>query len=66
MLGTVLTIAIPALVFGYGIWLAVRMIRHRNRGGCCSGCGSCPYAGDCSSTAACRLNTPKEKGDSAE
>ena len=51
MIGIMLSIVIPAVVIGYGVWLAVRMVRNRNRKGCgYGGCGSCPYAGSCQST----------------
>jgi len=56
MLGYTLTIVIPVVVFGYGIWLAVRMIKNRKKGGsCCGGCAGCPYAGNCSSPDDCRV-----------
>ena len=67
MLGTTLSIVIPAVVIGYGIWLAVRMIRNRKKGGCGGGCANCPYAGGCRSVEDCRLpqkekkQTPPEK-----
>ena len=49
MLGVTLSIVIPAVLIAYGVWLAVRMIRNRKRGcGYSGGCGSCPYAGNCS------------------
>ena len=46
MFGFTLSIVIPVVVFGYGVWLAVRMIRNRKKGGC-NGCAGCPYAGQC-------------------
>lgn len=57
MLGVTLSIVIPAVLFAYGVWLAVRMIRNRKKGvGCSGGCGSCPYAGNCS------MEPPRPKG----
>ncbi len=48
MLGTILSIVLPVVVIGYGVWLAIRLIRNRKKGvGCSGGCGSCPYAGRC-------------------
>ena len=48
MLGTWLSILIPLVLLGFGIWLAVRMIRNRKKGVTCSGgCSGCPYAGSC-------------------
>jgi hypothetical protein len=68
MLGTTLTILIPAVVIAYGVWLAVRLIRNRKKGGCCGGgCAGCPYAGGCRSTESCRLNEDmKKKRDAGE
>lgn len=66
MLGMTLSIVIPAVVFGYGIWLAVRLIRNRKKGGYCGGCASCPYAGSCHSTEDCRVNAEKGKNEKAE
>lgn len=49
MLGITLSIVIPVVLIGYGIWLAARMVRNRKKGtGCAGGCSCCPYAGDCS------------------
>ena len=56
MLGTTLSIVIPVAVIGYGVWLAVRMIKNRRRGGACGSCAGCPYAGGCRSADACRLS----------
>ncbi len=62
MLGTTLSIVIPAVVFAYGVWLAVRLIRNRKKGGSCGGgCAGCPYAGSCHSVSDCRLEQKKEK-----
>ena len=61
MLGITLSIVIPVVLIGYGIWLAVRMIRNRKKGGsCCGGCAGCPYAGNCHSTDDCRIKEEKE------
>ena len=55
MFGFTLSIVIPVVVFGYGIWLAVRMIKNRKKGGsCCGGCAGCPYAGSCHSPEDCQ------------
>ena len=54
MLGTTLSILIPAVVIAYGVWLAVRMIRNRSTGKC-GNCAGCPYAGGCHSVRDCRL-----------
>jgi len=61
MWGITLSIVIPAVVIGYGIWLAVRLIRDRKKGDG-GGCAGCPYAGSCHGTEDCRLTeTEKEK-----
>jgi hypothetical protein len=62
MLGTTLSIVIPVVVFAYGVWLAVRLIRNRKKGGGCGGgCAGCPYAGSCHSAADCRLDEKNKK-----
>ena len=47
MLGTVLSVVIPLVVVGYGVFLAVRLWRNRKRGHGCSGCAGCPWASEC-------------------
>lgn len=62
MLGTTLSIVIPLVLIGYGVWLAVKLIRNRKKGGGCGGgCAGCPYAGSCHSTEECKLNDPDQK-----
>ncbi len=62
MLGTTLSIVIPVVVVAYGVWLAVRLIRNRKKGGCCGGgCAGCPYAGGCHGTEDCRLEDEARK-----
>lgn len=63
MWGLTLSIVIPVVLIGYGVYLAVRMIRNRKRGGCCGGCAGCPYAGDCGGRDACRLPKEEQKHD---
>ena len=47
-MGTVLTITLPVVLLGYGLWLAIRMLRRRKGGGACTGgCAGCPYADGC-------------------
>jgi len=55
MWGITLSIVIPVVVIGYGVWLAVRMIRNRKKGACGGDCSGCPYAGGCQGDAPCRL-----------
>ncbi len=42
-MGKVLNVLIPVLVLGYGVYLAVGMVRRRG----CGHCGGCPMAGHC-------------------
>ena len=58
-MGTMLTVTIPLVLIGYGVWLAVRMIRRKGRGSACAGgCAGCPYADGCRAAKA-----PETKGD---
>lgn len=39
---------IGGLVIGLLVWITVRMIKNRNKGGCaCGGCDGCPEAKNC-------------------
>ena len=44
-MGKVLNVLIPVLVLGYGVYLAVGMVRRRG----CGHCGGCPMANQCQS-----------------
>jgi hypothetical protein len=47
-MGVFLSVTLPLVLLAYAIWLAVRMVRRRARGGACAGgCASCPYADGC-------------------
>ena len=47
-MGTVLTVTLPLVLLAYAVWLLVRMLRRRGRGGTCAGgCAGCPYADGC-------------------
>ena len=62
MLSATLSVVIPTVVIGYGLWIAVRMFRNRKKGGgCCGGCASCPYAGSCHDPDACRAQESGKK-----
>ncbi|MCI5956734.1 MAG: FeoB-associated Cys-rich membrane protein [Clostridiales bacterium] len=47
MLAQVLNVVLPAVVFGYGLYLLIRMLRGRARGCGCGGCSGCPMAHSC-------------------
>lgn len=58
-MGTVLTVTLPLVLLAYAVWLLVRMLRRRGRGGTCAGgCAGCPYADGCRAA-----KPPKTKGD---
>lgn len=42
-----LDVIIPAVIFGYVVYLIVRMIKNRKRGCSCGGCAGCPMADGC-------------------
>ena len=42
-MGKVLNVLIPVLVLGYGVYLAVSLLRRRG----CGHCAGCPMAGQC-------------------
>ena len=47
-LGNTLTVVIPLVVLGYGVWLVYRMIRGRGKGNCgFGGCYGCPMRDSC-------------------
>ena len=54
MIGLTLSIVIPVVVLGYGVWLAVKLLRDRKKGG--GGCAGCPYAGGCRCVKDCKLS----------
>ena len=46
-----LNILIPLVVFGYALWLVIRMVRDRKKGKCgLGGCAGCPLEDACISS----------------
>lgn len=45
-MSTILTVTIPTVIIGYGIYLVIHLLRNR-KNGCGCGCSGCPMNGNC-------------------